>query len=123
MKLKIALLTAIISILASPAHSTSPVDARSDFEISFGPWSNTHSSNYRKRTVFLNVLGNVLDTCVESKWDNKSDILLSCPFIKPDKNAGWVLDKEVAITLLYHDLGMNRDGSKRYFWHEWLDII
>jgi hypothetical protein len=123
MKLKVALLTAIISTLASPAHSTGPVDPRASFEISFGPWSNTHSSDYRKRTVFLNVMGNVVDTCVESKRDNKSDILLSCPFIKPDENAGWVLDKEAAMTMLYHDSGMNRDGSKRYFWHEWLNIL
>jgi hypothetical protein len=123
MKFKKHILITFIIALSLPAQSSVTPDVSAGFTITFGPWQNDSNTDIRTRPIYLNVMNNTINTCLESTTGGRSDIILSCPFIKPDEDSGWVLDKEAALTILYHNSGMNRDGSARYFWHEWFGII
>jgi hypothetical protein len=117
--LRVILVTTLLFVLSSFSASTSAQST--NFEVTFGPWQNVDSI-YRTRSVYLEVMGSVIDQCYENRTGAISDIVLSCSFIKLDDNTGWTLDEEAALTTLHHKSGMNRDGSKRYFWHEWFNI-
>lgn len=113
----VTILSTLISFSSLASTSTDSVG----FEISFGPWGDVEKPN-RKRMVYLELMGRVIDSCSESIDEGFSDIVESCAFIKEDKKAVWLIDNEEAIKILYHKSGMNMDGSKRYFWHEWFNI-
>lgn len=113
------LISALFILLMGNAHAFT--DEQEGFEVSFGPW-NTVDKEDRTRMVYLELMGKTIHYCYESRSKSGSDIISSCEFIKASKENGWELDKEIATTILYHNSGMNRDGSARYFWHEWLGI-
>lgn len=105
------------SILALSLFIDEPIE----FHLNYGP-CNDHESSEKSHNVILKLSDVTLSYSRDKFTDNKSDIF-ECKFISANDKGYANIDKEASLTILYHNSGMNRDGTRRYFYHKWHDSI
>lgn len=116
------LFSLLLGLTLTSSVNTVNAGENKSFRLEFGPWSEKADAGARTRVVELLLSNYIFGMCVEEQTSGKSNITEACPFVAINDKGEAVVDQAYAMRKLYHDSGMNIDGSPRRFYHRWLGI-
>lgn len=116
------LFSMLLGLTLTFSANTANASETQSFSLDFGPWHRSMTGEAHVRSIDLILMGKIINVCTETLQGGKSNILQQCPFVHLDETGRIVVNQLHAMKALYHDSGMNLDGSKRRFYHEWFGI-